>query len=137
MAGASPAFARNAARSSERQPNGNSTRTSAPVTARWMFPHFPAADLLDPLRRDFLISGLDAREVSELLGSLRAAAIDARRAGAAAVVVPARRNRIFRLFDVITVVHEALPRFAKRVEFTPDAEIGSRETTASTRRNPE
>jgi hypothetical protein len=99
-----------------------------------MFSLFPAADLLGPLRRDLSINGLDPREVSELLGSLRGAAIDARRAGAAGVVVRARRNRIFRLFDVIAVVHEALPRNANRVAFAPNAETGSA-YTPSTRRN--
>jgi hypothetical protein len=106
------------------------------VTARSMFSLFPAAELLGPLRRDFLISGLDPREVSELISSLRAAAIDATRAGAAGVVVRARRNRIFRVFDVIAVVHEALPRIAKRVAFTPNAETEST-YAASTRRSPE
>jgi hypothetical protein len=104
------------------------------VTPRSMFSLFPAADLLGPLRRDLSINGLDPREVSELLGSLRGAAIDARRAGAAGVVVRARRNRIFRLFDVIAVVHESLPRIANRVAFAPNAETGSA-YTPSTRRN--
>jgi hypothetical protein len=105
------------------------------VTARSMFSLFPAAELRGPLRRDFLISGLDPREVFELISSLRAAAIDARRAGAAEVVVRARRNRILRVFDGIAVVREALPRIAKRVAFIPNAETAT--YAASTRRSPE
>jgi hypothetical protein len=62
------------------------------------------------LRHDLLILNLVSSEAATLLSALRGAAIVAVSAGTTAVLVPAGRNRMFRIANVATVVQDALPR---------------------------
>jgi hypothetical protein len=99
------------------------------VAAAYFPRHAGLPELHAPLRRDMFIAELQRDEATTLLASLRAAAIHAEVAGAA-IAVRARRNRMFKLADVIEVVREALPSTRARVSYASPKD-GARDSRAS------